>query len=69
MEHSVALFGAIKEERWLRMTNRSKATAEVGRGGRDSMEGDFAPDAGQVPAEFVVVAETPQMEHYAVEPG
>ena len=51
------------------MTNRSKATAEVGRGGRDSMEGDFAPDAGQVPAEFVVVAETPQMEHYAVEPG
>ena len=33
------------------------------------MEGDFAPDAGQVPAEFVVVAETAHMKNYAVEPG
>ncbi len=36
---------------------------------RASVEGDFAPDAGEVPDVFVVAAKAPQVQKDAIHPG
>jgi len=36
---------------------------------KGSVEGDFAPDAGEVPDVFVVVAKAPQVQKDAIHPG